>query len=69
MTGGVFDVHLELEEARSEIRRHHDLIVKLRDGLAWALDHVPPINLWANDGFPDQAKYEELQTLLRREVG
>lgn len=28
---------VELQEAKSEIRRHHELIPKLRDGLYWAL--------------------------------
>lgn len=29
-----------LREAKSEIARHHDLIVELRNGLGWALDVI-----------------------------
>lgn len=62
------DLAHELAEARSEIARHHGLIVQLRDGLAWALEYIDNavVGLWA-DG--DYDRWVELQLLLKRGVG
>lgn len=62
------DAGPELYEAYVEIERHHDLIVKLRDGLSWALDYIDD----AVVGMCDDATFErqeELRLLLNREVG
>lgn len=60
--------HYELEGARSEIRRHHELIVGLRDHLKWALDMIDDCvdGRW-NQDFIDA--YDEARRFLNREVG
>ena len=55
----------EIREIKSEIARHHKLILKLREGLTWALDQIP-------EEYTDLAavnKISELKTFLNREVG
>lgn len=59
----------ELIEARAEIARHHELIVKLRDDLQWALgfiDWLSDSELWNE---PARRRYDGARKLLAREVG
>lgn len=57
----------ELREARSEIRRHHDLIRDLRDGLEWALIVLDEVGLgtWNEE---DDKRIGSLKRLLNRQV-
>lgn len=61
----------ELREARSEISRHHKLIVELRDGLEWALNMIDwaetPDEIFQLVG-DDQTKYDHYRKLLNRQV-
>lgn len=61
----------ELREARSEISRHHKLIVELRDSLDWALNMIDwadtPDEIFQLVG-DDRDKYERSRRLLNRQV-
>ena len=61
----------ELREARSEIARHHTLIVELRDGLEWALAMIAwaetPDEIFHLVG-EDRKRYESLRLILDRQV-
>lgn len=63
----------ELDEARSEIARHHELIAKLRDGLRWAFERVPypqyTAEYLADNVEHDRQRYAVIKELLNREIG
>lgn len=55
----------EIDEARSEIGRHHDLIRDLRGHLEWALGVIPVLPPRG----PDERRYIEAREFLHRDVG
>lgn len=67
MTG--FSIEHELAEAQAEIDRHHELIVKLRDDLQWALGYIDRSGRRPTGNFADRRRYDGARTLLARSVG
>lgn len=57
----------ELREAKSEIRRHHELITDLRDGLAWTLVMLDEVGLGTFNEEDDE-RISYLKRLLNRQV-
>ena len=67
------DLEYELDEARSEINRHHQLIAEMREGLEWALMMIQVIGQSSDDLFylrgDDREKFDRYERLLNRQVG
>lgn len=61
------DSEHELREAHSEIRRHHELIRELRDGLSWCLVMLEEVGLGTLNEEDDQY-VSKLKRLLNRQV-
>ena len=61
----LFEVSAELEEAQSEIARHHELITWMRDSLFWATHALNDESDWSGD---HKERIQEIWTRLNREV-
>lgn len=62
----------DLEDAQSEINRHHTLIAEMREALEWALAMIENLTeRFTEDGLvgDDQDKFDKYQRLLNRQVG
>lgn len=58
------DQEIELREARSEIKRHHELIIELKECLEWALNKYEDA-----DGTGVDQKMYEIRKWLNRNIG